>query len=110
MRFKLEAMWLKHSDFINIVTKALTVLPIHLWDLLCKDSIPLSIVFNPWQELGTSVIGNLFQKKDALHTNLKVLQQAYVQRKDPNLLASEQDLTRRLHDLYLAEEIFWCQS
>lgn len=53
-----------------------------------------------------NVVGNLFQQKDALHTNLQVLQQAYVQSKDPNLLASEHDLTLKLH---LAEEIFWCQ-
>lgn len=105
--FRLEAMWLKHNDFINVVNRAITnptvgspIQKFHTFTS-CFQALARSWNFN--------VFGNLFQQKGQLHNSIQALQHAYAQDNDPSHLESEKTLATQLHDLSLAEELFWHQ-
>lgn len=105
--FMLEAMWLKRSDFINVVNNAVSNPtlgnPIQRFNTFTSSFQSLATTWN------INVFGNLFRQKENLQTNIQALQQAYFQSQDPNLLISEQNLGLHLHQLNLAEEVFWHQ-
>lgn len=103
----LEAMWLKHSNFINIVHKALSSPT--LGNPIQKFSIFTSCFQRLARNWNINIFCNLFQQKENLQTNIQTIQQAYFNSQDPNLLAIEQNLGFQLQELNMVEKIFWNQ-
>lgn len=64
--FRLEAMWLEHADFINIVHQALTNptlgTPMQKFNTFANSFQALAKTWN------NSVFGNLFHQQKVLHT------------------------------------------
>lgn len=100
-------MWLKHSNFINIVHKALSSPT--LGNPIQKFSIFTSCFRHLAHNWNINNFGNLFQQKENLQTNIQAIQQVYFSSQDPNLLVIEQHLGFQLQELNMAEKGFWNQ-